>query len=81
MEWEFETEAKVLVARVHAGEPGCKLYTLAAARRPTPTSCWKRYVDQAAIDFHRSTGHYKEVGAQDRKYADGPVEVRFMTEV
>jgi quinol monooxygenase YgiN len=81
MEAEFETEAKVLVAKVNAGEPGCKLYTLCRSQTPNTYVMLERYVDQAAIDFHRGTNHYKEVGAKIGKYMDGRVDVQIMTEV
>jgi quinol monooxygenase YgiN len=81
MEAEFETEAKTLVARVTAGEPGCKLYTLCRSQTPSTYVMLERYVDQAAIDFHRGTSHYKEVGARMGRYMDGRVDVQIMTEV
>jgi quinol monooxygenase YgiN len=81
MEAEFEIEAKTLIAKVNAGEPGCKLYTLCRSQTPNTYVMLERYVDQAAIDFHRTTSHYKEVGAQIGKYMDGRVDVQVMTEV
>jgi quinol monooxygenase YgiN len=81
MEEEFEAEAKLLVAKINANEPGCKLYTL--NRGPTPQSYVfiERYIDQAAIDFHRGTRHYKEVGPKIGRYVDGKVDVQVLTEV
>jgi quinol monooxygenase YgiN len=81
MEAEFEAEAKSLVAKVNAGEPGCKLYTLCRGQTPGSYLLLERYVDQAAIDFHRSTSHYKDVGAKIGKYLDGRVDVQVLTEV
>jgi quinol monooxygenase YgiN len=81
MEAEFEAEAKSLVAKVNAGEPGCKLYTLCRGQTPGSYLLLERYVDQAAIDFHRSTSHYKDVGAKIGKYLDGRVDVQVLIEV
>lgn len=81
MEAEFEAEAKSLVAKVNAGEPGCKLYALCRGQTPGSYVMLERYVDQAAIDFHRSTSHYKDVGAKIGKYLDGHVDVQVLTEV
>lgn len=78
---EFEIEAKTLVAEVNASEGGCKLYTLCRSQTPNIYVLLERYVDQAAIDFHRTTSHYKEVGAKIGKYMDGRVDIQVMTEV
>jgi quinol monooxygenase YgiN len=81
LEQEFEAEAKALAAKVVAGEPGCKLYTLNRSQTPFTYVIMERYVDQAAIDFHRSSAHYKEIGAKIGRYLDGKVEVQVLTEV
>jgi quinol monooxygenase YgiN len=81
MEAEFEAEAKTLVAKVTAGEPGCKLYALCRGQTPGTYVMLERYVDQAAIDFHRSTTHYHDVGAKIGKFMDGRVDVQILTGV
>ena len=81
MEKEFEAEAKQLVAEVNAKEPGCKLYTLCRGQTAGTYLFLERYVDQAAIDFHRSTPHYKAVGPKIGRYVEGKVEVQVLTEV
>jgi quinol monooxygenase YgiN len=81
MEKEFEREASNLVARVNAGEPACKLYTLCRGQTPNTYVMLERYIDQAALDYHRSSGHYKEVGPKIGRYVDGKVDVQIMTEV
>jgi quinol monooxygenase YgiN len=78
---EFEAEAKTLVAKVTAGEPGCALYTLCRAQAPHTYVMLERYVDQAALEFHRGTAHFKEVGAKLGTYLDGRVDVQVLTEV
>lgn len=81
MEKEFEAEAKELVAKVNASEPGCKLYTLCRGETPGTYTFMERYVDQAAIEAHRETAHYKEVGRKIGKYVDGAVVVQRLTEI
>ncbi len=81
MEKEFEAEAKELVAKVNASEPGCKLYTLCRGEAPGAYVFMERYVDQAAVEAHRATPHYKEVGRKIGKYVDGAVEVQRLTEI
>ncbi|HYM02572.1 MAG TPA: putative quinol monooxygenase [Stellaceae bacterium] len=81
MEKEFEAEAKTLVAKVNANEPGCKLYTLCRSETPQTYVFMERYVDQAAVDAHRATPHYKEVGGKIGKYVDGAVQVQRLTEL
>jgi quinol monooxygenase YgiN len=81
MEKEFETEASHLVAIVNAREPACKLYTLCRGTVPNTYVMLERYIDQAALDYHRSTSHYKEVGSQIGRYVEGRVDVQILTEV
>jgi quinol monooxygenase YgiN len=80
-EQEFEAEAKVLAAKVAASEPGCTLYTLCRSETPHTYVMLERYVDRAAIDFHRGTSHYKEVGGKIARFAAAPVGVQVLTEV
>ena len=54
-EKEFEAVAKELVAKVQAGEPGCKLYVLHKSETPNVYVFMERYVDQAAVEAHRGT--------------------------
>jgi len=81
MEKEFETEASKLVAIVNASEPACKLYALCRGPVPSTYVVLERYVDQAALDHHRSTNHYKEVGSKIGRYVEGKVDVQALTEV
>ncbi len=81
LEKEFEAEAQALAAKVRASEPGCVLYTLCRAAVPQTYVMLERYVDQAALDFHRGTEHYKGVGPKIARYLDGRVDVQVLTEV
>jgi len=81
MDREFETEASNLVAIVNAAEPACKLYALYQAAAANTCVILERYVDQAALDYHRSTDHDKEAGAKIGRYVEGKVDVQILTEV
>jgi len=62
MEKDFEAVAKELVAKVHANEPGCKLYALHHGEAPNTYVFMERYADQAAVDAHRATDYFKALG-------------------
>ncbi|HEY3065958.1 MAG TPA: putative quinol monooxygenase [Methylomirabilota bacterium] len=81
MEKEFETVAKELVAKVNASEPGCKLYVLHRAETPGTYVFMERYVDQAAVDAHRATDHFKALGRKMGEYMDGRPEIVRLREV
>jgi quinol monooxygenase YgiN len=81
-EQDFEAVAKDLVAKVNASEPGCRLYTLSRSNEAPQTYVFmERYVDQAAVDHHRSTDHYKELGRKMGQFMEGRPDVLRMTEV
>jgi quinol monooxygenase YgiN len=75
MEREFEEVAKELVAKVNAGEPGCKLYALHHGEASGTYVFMERYVDQAAVDAHRATDYFKALGRKMGEYLDDRPEV------
>jgi quinol monooxygenase YgiN len=81
MEKEFEAVAKELVAKVRAAEPGCHLYALHRADAPNTYVFMERYADQAAVDAHRATEHFKMLGRKLGDYMEGRAEVMRLTEV
>jgi quinol monooxygenase YgiN len=81
MEKQFEAVAKELVAKVNAGEPGCKLYALHTADTPGTYVFMERYVDQAAVEAHRATEHFKTLGRKMGEFMDGRPEVLRLKEV
>jgi quinol monooxygenase YgiN len=81
MEREFEAVAKELVAKVNAGEPGCKLYALHHGETPGTYVFMERYVDQAAVDTHRGTEYFKTLGRKMGEYMDGRPDVLRLREV
>ena len=81
MEKSFEAVAKELVARVNASEPGCKLYALHHGEAPGTYVFMERYADQAAVDAHRATEHFKTLGRRMGEFMDGRPEVQRLKEV
>jgi quinol monooxygenase YgiN len=81
MEKEFEAVAKELVAKVNAGEPGCTLYALHHGEAPNTYVFMERYADQAAVDAHRASDHFKTLGRKMGEFMDGRPEVLRLREV
>src|SRR4029079_7503355 len=81
MEQQFEAVAKELVAKVHANEPGCRLYALHRAEAPQTYVFMERYTDQAAVEAHRATDYVKALGRKMGEFMDGRAEVLRLTEI
>jgi quinol monooxygenase YgiN len=81
MEKDFEAVARELVARVNAAEPGCKLYALHRSETPATYVFMERYVDQAAVEAHRASEHFRTLGRKMGEYMDGRPEVLRLREV
>jgi quinol monooxygenase YgiN len=78
---EFEKVAGELVKKVNANEPGCLLYALFKAEEPNTYAFIERYKDQAAIEAHRATDHYKTLGRAMGAFMDGRAEVKRFQQV
>jgi quinol monooxygenase YgiN len=81
MEHLFEAVAKELAAKVHANEPGCTLYALHRGETPGTYVFMERYVDQAAVEAHRASEHFKTLGRKMGEYLEGRPEVLRLREV
>lgn len=81
MEQQFEAVAKELVAKVNAGEPGCKLYALHHGEVAGTYVFMERYVDQAAVEAHRATEHFKTLGRKMGELMDGRPDILRLREV
>ena len=77
---QFEETAKRLVAAVNANEPGCKLYALHKTDDPLLYVFMERYEDQAAVDAHRGSDHFKTIGREMGQYMDGKPDIMRGTE-
>jgi quinol monooxygenase YgiN len=76
---EFEKVASELVAAVNANEPGCKLYRLFKVRdASTEYVFMEQYQDQAAVDAHRASEHFKRLGRAMGPFLNGAPRVKRM---
>ena len=72
----FEEVASKLVAAVNANEPGCKLYRLFKVRESeTDYVFMEKYDDEAAVEAHRGSDHFKTMGAAMGPFLDGRPEI------
>jgi len=78
---EFEAAMAKLQEAVRANEPGNKLYALHKTDDPTVYVMLERYVDQAAVEAHRASAHFKTLGAALGPHMAGRPEVKVMEEV
>lgn len=59
---EVEANLARMAPLVKAGEPGCVLYHASRGKDdPNLILLYEQYVDEAAIDAHRNTPHFKEI--------------------
>ncbi len=78
---DFEAVFADLAAGVHANEPGNEFYSLTRSRNnPQVYKVLERYTDQAALDAHGASDHFKAAGpklapclaaAPEIEYLDG----------
>jgi quinol monooxygenase YgiN len=59
---EVEAALRRMAPLVKAGEPGCRLYHAnRSAENRDLFLLYEQYTDQAALEAHRSTPHFKEI--------------------
>jgi autoinducer 2-degrading protein len=59
---EVEAALRRMAPLVKAGEPGCALYHAnRSAENPDLFLLYEHYTDQAALEAHRTTPHFKEI--------------------
>jgi quinol monooxygenase YgiN len=59
---EVEANLKKMAPLVKAHEPGCALYQASRAKdNPDLFMLYEHYVDDAALQAHRETPHFKEI--------------------
>ena len=73
---EFVKVAAELVKQVNANEKGCLLYKLYKSDEPNTYVFLERYKDQAAVDEHRGTEHFKTLGRAMGEFMDGRPDVK-----
>lgn len=73
---DFEAVARRLVEAVKANEPGCKFYDLFKVRDgDTEYMFMELFNDQAAVDAHRASEHYRTIGREMGPFLDGAPRV------
>ena len=78
---EFEKAMGERQKAVRANEPGNKLYVLHKTDDPTVYVMLERYTDQAALEAHRASAHFKTLGGALGPHMAGRPEVKIMEEV
>jgi len=79
---EFEAVAKELMAAVRANEPGNKVYQFCKSRDDETTYVvMEVYADQAALDVHGKTDHFRTIGAKMGPCMAGRPELKFFEAV
>ena len=62
---EFEAIFSELVAQVNEKEAGCNFYQIHKSRKdPQIYVVLEQYVDQAALDLHGKSDHFRSLGKQ-----------------
>ncbi|MDP6345869.1 MAG: putative quinol monooxygenase [Alphaproteobacteria bacterium] len=80
-EADFESVAKELVAAVNANEPGCLFYQLHKGEEPLTYYFIERYENEAAIDTHRQTDHFKQIGGRMGPSMAGRPDVLILNQI
>ncbi len=76
----FEKAAKKLVVAVNELEPGNLFYQLYKMGGQDYVFL-ERYTAPEALDAHRGSTHYKELGGAMREFLDGSPDVKILDEV
>lgn len=74
----FEAVAKELMAAVHANEPGNKAYQFCKSRtEPTTYVVLEIYADQAALEAHGKSDHFRAIGSKMGPSMAGRPDVQY----
>lgn len=78
----FEAVAKELMAAVRANEPGNKIYQFCKSKADATTYVvLEVYADQAAVDAHRNSDHFKTIGAKMGPSMAGRPDIQYLETV
>ncbi len=81
-EAEFEQVFAEMTKQVKANEPGNQMYSLTRSRtEPRTYKVLEMYDDQAALEAHGSSEHYKAGGRKLRDLVEGRPEVEVLDTV
>jgi quinol monooxygenase YgiN len=78
---EFEKVATELVKKVNENEKGCLLYQLYHGDEPNTYVFMERYADDAAVEAHRASEHFKTLGRAMGAFMDGKPDVKRFKQV
>lgn len=73
----LEAVMKQLVEKVRANEPGCELYTLCRDEQGRFVMI-ELYKDEAALEAHGGSDHFRSLGREMGQYMDGRPEIERM---
>jgi len=71
----FEEVALSLAEAVNKNEEGCLFYALHKSDDPTEYVFVERYTDMDAIEAHRESAHFKELGRKMGAFMDGRPDI------
>ena len=75
----FEAVAKELMAAVRANEPGNTLYQFCKSKAdPTTYVVMEIYADQAAVEAHGKSDHFRSIGAKMGPSMAGRPDVQYL---
>lgn len=78
----FEQAFAEMAAQVRAAEPGNRIYQLTRSRaEPRTYKVLELYDDQAALEVHGASDHYREGGRRLRDLVEGRPEVEVLDAV
>jgi quinol monooxygenase YgiN len=78
----FEAVASEMMAAVRANEPGNKLYQFCKSRsEPTTYVVMEIYADQAALEAHGKSDHFRSIGPKMGPSMAGRPEVQYFETV
>ncbi|MEX0943770.1 MAG: putative quinol monooxygenase [Pseudomonadales bacterium] len=78
---EFEAIFSELEAAVRANEPGNNFYACHRTDDPDVYVVMEQYADQAAVDAHRASDHFKTIGAKLGDVMAGRPELETLTSI
>ena len=79
---EFEAVAREMMAAVRANEPGNKLYQFCKSKADETTYVvMEIYADQAALEAHGKSDHFRSIGPKMGPYMGGRPEVAYFDAV
>ena len=78
----FEAVAKELMAAVHANEPGNKMYQFCRSKADATTYVvMEIYADQAALEAHGKSEHFRTIGPKMGPSMAGRPDVQYFDTV